>query len=53
VFDLMGRLLAQQTLDVPAGTSVQALDLNGYPTGTYLVRVSNAQGAATRRIVVE
>lgn len=53
VFDLTGRLLAQQTLDQPAGTSVQTLDLNGYPTGAYLVRVSNAQGAATRRIVVE
>jgi len=53
VYDLLGRVLVQQQLDLPSGTAVHPLDLNALPSGAYFVRVSDGRGAATRRVVVE
>lgn len=53
VLDLLGRMLAQQQLDIQTATSTHTLDLNRYPTGAYLVRITDGKGAAIRRVVVE
>lgn len=50
VNDLMGRTLLERT--VPAGTLRMDHDLGGQAKGTYLLRVSNAQGEQVRRVVL-
>ena len=49
VYDLAGRLVETRQ---PSGTALQ-LDLKSYPTGTYLVRVTTANGTTTRKLVVK
>src|SRR5690606_27422856 len=50
VNDLMGRTLLERT--VPAGTLRMDHDLGGQAKGTYLLRMSNAQGEQVRRVVL-
>ena len=49
VYDLAGRLVETRQ---PNGTNLQ-LDLKSYPTGTYLVKVTTANGTTTKKLVVK
>ena len=49
VYDLAGRLVETRQ---PNGTNLQ-LDLKSYPNGTYLVKVTTANGTTTRKLVVK
>ena len=49
VYDLAGRLVETRQ---PSGTTLQ-LDLKSYPTGTYLVKVTTANGTTTKKLVVK
>ncbi|MFD2719065.1 T9SS type A sorting domain-containing protein [Hymenobacter monticola] len=53
VLDALGRVVSQQLLPAAAGTATHALDLTGVATGVYLLRLSNADGVETRRLVRE
>ena len=48
VYDLAGRLVETRQ---PSGTTLQ-LDLKNYPSGTYLVKVTTANGTTTKKLVV-
>ena len=49
VYDLAGRLVETRQ---PSGTALQ-LDLKSYPSGTYLVKVTTANGTTTKKLVVK
>ena len=49
VYDLAGRLVETRQ---PSGT-VLKLDLKSYPSGTYLVKVTTANGTTTKKLVVK
>jgi hypothetical protein len=49
VYDLAGRLVETRQ---PNGTNLQ-LDLKSYPSGTYLVKVTTANGTSTKKLVVK
>ena len=49
VYDLAGRLVETRQ---PRGTTLQ-FDLKSYPTGTYLVKVTTANGTSTKKLVVK
>ncbi|MCI1188150.1 T9SS type A sorting domain-containing protein [Hymenobacter sp. DH14] len=53
VLDALGRVVTQQLLPANAGTATHALDLTGAATGVYLLRLSNADGVETHRLVRE
>jgi hypothetical protein len=53
VLDALGRVIASELLPATAGTATHALDLTGVATGVYLLRLSNADGVETRRLVRE
>ena len=53
VLDALGRVVTQQLLPANAGTATHTLDLMGAATGVYLLRLSNADGVETRRLVRE
>ncbi|GAA4037145.1 hypothetical protein GCM10022409_22600 [Hymenobacter glaciei] len=53
VLDALGRVVSQQLLPANAGTATHTLDLTGAATGVYLLRLSNADGVETRRLVRE
>jgi hypothetical protein len=53
VLDALGRVVASEQLPANAGTATHALDLTGVATGVYLLRLSNADGVETRRLVRE
>ena len=36
----------------PAGSSATTIDLRGWPSGQYLVRIETPSGATTKRLVV-
>ncbi|MCR5424828.1 MAG: T9SS type A sorting domain-containing protein [Bacteroidales bacterium] len=48
VYDMAGRLVEAHQ---PSGTALQ-IDLKTYPTGTYLVKVTTANGTTTKKLVV-
>ena len=48
VYDLAGRLVETRQ---PNGTTLQ-LNLKSYPSGTYLVKVTTANGTSTKKLVV-
>ena len=50
VYDLAGRLV--ETRQPNSGTTLQ-LDLKSYPSGTYLVKVTTANGTTTKKLVVK
>jgi hypothetical protein len=51
VLDLGGRSVHQTARTVASGQQV-VMDLTGIASGTYMVRVRNAQGTSTRRVVI-
>jgi hypothetical protein len=53
VLDALGRAVTSELLPANAGTATHALDLTGVATGVYLLRLSNADGVETRRLVRE
>ncbi|GAB3859724.1 hypothetical protein GCM10028822_36720 [Hymenobacter terrigena] len=53
VLDALGRVLISELLPANAGTATRTLDLTGVATGVYLLRLRNADGVETRRLVRE
>jgi hypothetical protein len=51
VYDTTGRLLYQRPL--PAGATLEEVDLSRFGRGTYLLRVTNREGSCYERVVVE
>jgi hypothetical protein len=51
VFDATGRLLYQRPL--PAGATLEEIDLSRFGRGTYVLRVTNREGSCYERVVVE
>ncbi|MDB5235864.1 MAG: hypothetical protein JWR44_2857 [Hymenobacter sp.] len=53
VLDPLGRLVTSELLPAAAGSATRTLNLTGVATGVYLLRLSNADGVETRRLVRE
>lgn len=53
VYDVTGRLLLSQDLDIQAAAQTAQLDLNHFSKGTYLVKISSEKGVMARRVVVQ
>jgi len=53
VLDAMGRVVAREVLPAAAGTAIHTLNLKDVATGVYMLRLSNADGVETRRLVRE
>ncbi len=53
VLDALGRVVSSATLPANSGTAIHTLDLSGVATGVYLLRLSNADGVESRRLVRE
>ena len=51
VFSINGIQLLEKTME--QGTVLTSLDLTGYPSGVYLVRLASGNAVATERIIVE
>ncbi|MEZ4935071.1 MAG: proprotein convertase P-domain-containing protein [Saprospiraceae bacterium] len=51
VFSINGILLLEQTMG--QGTALTSLDLTGFPSGVYLVRLASGQSVKTERVIVE
>jgi len=51
VFDLLGRVVQQQSSTLPAGTNQLDLNLQGLPAGTYAVRLLAAGTGATLKVM--
>ena len=50
VFDALGRMVLTQ--DVPSGTRVETLDLEGMRTGMYLLRLSDGRAVRSARMLI-
>ena len=53
VLDALGRVVRAETLPATAGTATHTLDLSHMASGVYLLRLTNADGVETRRLVRE
>ncbi len=53
VYDVTGRILLSQNIDIQAAAQTSRLDLNDVAKGTYLVRIAGEKGVMTRRVLVE
>ncbi len=53
VIDALGRVVRAETLPATAGTVTHALDLSHMASGVYMLRLTNADGVETRRLVRE
>ena len=53
MLDALGRVVTSELLPAAAGTATRTLNLTGVATGVYLLRLSNADGVETRRLVRE
>lgn len=51
VFDVAGRMAMSENVNVSSGRNLHQLDISGLAQGTYAVRVSDSQGAATVKFV--
>lgn len=51
VYDAMGRLLYERPL--PAGATLQEIDLSRFGKGTYLIKLTDPQGVRYERVVLE
>lgn len=51
VFSINGILLLEKTMG--QGTALTSLDLTGFPSGVYLVRLASGQAVKTERVIVE
>jgi hypothetical protein len=53
ILDALGRVVRAETLPATTGVVTHALDLSGMAPGVYLLRLTNADGVETRRLVRE
>jgi hypothetical protein len=53
VLDALGRVVRSEKLPATTGVVTHALDLSGMAPGVYLLRLTNADGVETRRLVRE
>ncbi|HET9503631.1 MAG TPA: T9SS type A sorting domain-containing protein, partial [Hymenobacter sp.] len=53
VVDALGRVVRSQALPATTGVASHGLDLSGVAPGVYLLRLTNADGVETRRLVRE
>ncbi|MBH8558649.1 Ig-like domain-containing protein [Hymenobacter negativus] len=53
VLDALGRVIISELLPANAGTATHTLNLKDVATGVYLLRLRNADGVETRRLVRE
>ena len=53
VLDALGRVVATETLPATTGVVTHGLDLSRMASGVYLLRLTNADGVETRRLVRE
>ena len=53
VIDALGRVVSSQTLPATAGVVTHTLNLLGTAPGVYMLRLTNADGVETRRLVRE
>lgn len=54
VFDLSGKVVINKTLgNLPAGTSLEQLNVDGLSAGMYFVKVNSASGSSTLKFVKE
>jgi len=53
IYDVTGRLLLSQSIDLQAAAQTAQLDLNHFPKGTYLVKIGSEKGVMARRVVVQ
>jgi Esterase-like activity of phytase/Secretion system C-terminal sorting domain len=53
VYDVTGRLLLSQNLDIQVASQTAQLDLNHFPKGAYLVKIGSEKGMMARRVVVQ
>ncbi|MBK8566533.1 MAG: esterase-like activity of phytase family protein [Saprospiraceae bacterium] len=53
VYDVTGRLLLSQNLDIQTAAQTARLDLNRFPKGAYLVKIGSEKGMMVRRVVVQ
>ena len=51
VIDALGRVVRAETLPATAGTVTHSLDLSKVASGVYMLRLTNADGVETRRLV--
>ncbi len=53
VYDVVGRLLLAQNIDIQAALQTTKLDLNAFSKGTYFVKVGSEKGVLVRRVTVQ
>ena len=53
VLDALGRVVSSELLPATTGVVTHSLDLSRMASGVYLLRLSNAEGVATRRLTRE
>jgi hypothetical protein len=53
VIDALGRVVRSETLPATAGVVTHQLNLSGMASGVYMLRLTNADGVETRRLVRE
>jgi hypothetical protein len=53
VFDLFGKKITEGSVETFTGKNSFELDLSDYPSGIYLLRISNAQTSKIQKIVIE
>jgi hypothetical protein len=53
VIDALGRVVRSETLPATAGVVTHQLNLSGMASGVYMLRLTNADGIETRRLVRE
>ncbi len=52
VMDLLGRLVLQQAVALPAGEAEYTIDLSGEPSGLYMIRTSMAGQSRTAKLLL-
>jgi hypothetical protein len=53
LFDLSGKVVAQQHRVLAKGDDQMVVDVKSLPNGVYFVQVSNGENTATRKLVVQ
>jgi hypothetical protein len=53
IFDILGRVVRSQRVEINEGTGEQRLDLQGLAKGSYILRVSSGEGIASARFEIE
>lgn len=54
IFDIYGKLLYNETENKDqVGTILKQIELSGYPSGIYLVRVTSGRSVSTRKLIIQ